>query len=75
MSQSKYIIPEFIAKNPYDTFRLLLPLKLNLNEDKYSNSHFTIVIKNMTQDEVYSYNLSPERISSVKLNQTKAEYI
>lgn len=60
MSRGKSIIPEFMAKNPYDTFRLLLPLKLNLDEDKYGNSHFTVVIKNMTQDEVFSYDLSPE---------------
>ena len=49
-----------MAENPYDTFRLLLPLKLHLDEDKYGNSHFKVIIKNMTQKQVFTYNLSPE---------------
>jgi len=60
MSRAKSIIPDFMAENPYDTFRLLLPLRLNLDEDKFGNSHFKVVIKNMTQNEVFSYDLSPE---------------
>ena len=60
MAQGKSITPDFMAENPDDTFRLLLPLKLHLDEDKYGNSHFKVVIKNMTQDEVFSYDLSPE---------------
>lgn len=49
-----------MAENPYNTFRLLLPIKLHLDEDKYGNSHFKVIIKNMTQNEVFSYDLSPE---------------
>jgi hypothetical protein len=60
MSRGKSIIPEFMAKNPEDTFKLLLPLKLKLDEDKHGNSHFEVVIKNMTKNEVFSYELSPE---------------
>jgi hypothetical protein len=60
MSRGKSIIPDFMAENPYDTFRLLLPLRLNLDEDKYGNSHFKVIIKNMTQNKVFAYELSPE---------------
>lgn len=60
MARGVSIIPDFMAENPYDTFRLLLPLKLHLDEDKYGNSHFKVIIKNMTQNEVFSYDLSPE---------------
>ena len=35
MSNKSSIIPEFMAKNPDDTFQLLMPLKLK-DEDKYS---------------------------------------
>jgi hypothetical protein len=58
--RGKSIIPDFMVKNPTDTFCLLLPLKLHLDEDKYGNSHFKVVIKNMTKKEVFSYDLSPE---------------
>jgi hypothetical protein len=60
MSKKKSIIPEFMAQNPNDTFKLLLPLKLILDEDKFGNSHFDIIIKNMTKNELFSYKLSPE---------------
>jgi hypothetical protein len=60
MARGKRIIPDFMADNPNDTFRLLLPLKLHLDEDKYGNSHFKVIIKNMTQNEIFSYDLSPE---------------
>lgn len=60
MARGKSIIPDFMADNPYDTFRILLPLRLDLDEDKYGNSHFKVIIKNMTQKEVFTYNLSPE---------------
>lgn len=39
MARGKSIIPDFMADNPYDTFKLLLLLKLHLDEDKYGNSH------------------------------------
>ena len=60
MSRGKSIIPEFMAKNPDDTFKLLFPLKLILDEDKFGNSHYDIVIKNMTKNEVFSHQVSPE---------------
>lgn len=60
MSNHRSIIPEFMAQNPNDTFKLLLPLKLVLVLDKFGNSHFDVVIKNMTKNEVFSYELSPE---------------
>lgn len=60
MPRGKSIIPDFMADNPYDTFKLLLPLKLHLDEDKYGNSHFKVIIKNMTQNNLFTYNLSPE---------------
>ncbi len=60
MSNHRSIIPEFMAQNPNDTFKLLLPLKLVLVKDKFGNSHFDVVIKNITKNEVFSYELSPE---------------
>lgn len=45
MSRGKSIILEFMAKNPEDTFKLLLSLKLKLDKDKHWNSHFEVVIK------------------------------
>ena len=60
MSNHRSIIPEFMAQNPNDTFKLLLPLKLVLVLDKFGNSHFDVVIKNMNKNKVFSYELSPE---------------
>ncbi|QNM90238.1 hypothetical protein HOO34_00400 [Aliarcobacter cryaerophilus] len=60
MSNHGSIIPEFMAQNQNDTFKLLFPLKLVLDEDRFGNSHFDVVIKNMTKNEVFSYKLSPE---------------
>ncbi len=40
MARGKNIILDFMAENPYDTFRLLLPLKFQLDEDRYGNSHY-----------------------------------
>ena len=60
MSNKSSIIPEFMAKNPDDTFQLLMPLKLKLDEDKYGNSHYEVVVKNITNPEVFSYLISPE---------------
>ena len=45
MSNHRSIIPEFMAQNPNDTFKLLMPLKLVLDEDKFGNSHFDVLIK------------------------------
>ncbi len=60
MSNHRSIIPEFMAQNPNDTFKLLMPLKLVLDEDKFGNSHFDVLIKNMSKNELFSYKLSPE---------------
>jgi hypothetical protein len=60
MANHRSIIPEFMAQNPNDTFKLLLPLKLVLDEDKFGNSHFNVLIKNMSKNELFSYKLSPE---------------
>lgn len=60
MANHKSIIPEFMAQNPNDTFKLLMPLKLVLDEDKFGNSHFDVLIKNMSKNELFSYKLSPE---------------
>ncbi len=60
MSNHRSIIPEFMVQNPNDTFKLLMPLKLVLDEDKFGNSHFDVLIKNMSKNELFSYKLSPE---------------
>lgn len=60
MANHRSIIPEFMAQNPNDTFKLLMPLKLVLEKDKFGNSHFDVLIKNMSKNELFSYKLSPE---------------
>ena len=60
MSQNKSIIPEFMSNNPTDTFKFLFPLKLKLDEDKFGNSHYEVVVKNLTKEEVFTYEVSPE---------------
>lgn len=60
MSRNKSIIPEFMSDNPDDTFKFLFPLKLKLDEDKFGNSHYEVVVKNLTKNEVFSYEVSPE---------------
>lgn len=60
MSRGKSIIPDFMAKYPNDTFQLLFPLKLILDEDKFGNSHYEVVIKNMTTNDVFTKLISPE---------------
>ena len=60
MSTRKSIIPEFMKNNPDDTFQFLFPLKIVLDEDKYGNSHYEVVVKNITQNEVFKYLVSPE---------------
>ena len=60
MSTRKSIIPEFMKNNPDDTFQFLFPLKIVLDEDKYGNSHYEVVVKNITQNEVFKYPVSPE---------------
>ena len=52
MATRKSIIPEFMKNNPDDTFQFLFPLKIALDEDKYGNSHYEVVVKNITKTEV-----------------------
>lgn len=60
MSKVKSIIPDFMSDNPDDTFKFLFPLKLILDEDKFGNSHYEVVVKNMSKSEVFTYQVSPE---------------
>ena len=60
MSTRKSIIPEFMKNNPDDTFQFIFPLKMALDEDKYGNSHYEVVVKNITKNEVFKYLVSPE---------------
>jgi hypothetical protein len=60
MSTRKSIIPAFMKNNPDDTFQFLFPLKIALDEDKYGNSHYEVVVKNVTKKEVFKYPVSPE---------------
>ena len=53
MAKKRSIIPEFMKDNPNDTFQFLLPLRIALDEDKYSNSYYEVVVKNITKDEVF----------------------
>ena len=60
MSTRKSIIPEFMKDNPDDTFQFLFPLKIVLDEDKFGNSHYEVVVKNMSKNEIFTYQVSPE---------------
>ena len=60
MATRKSLIPEFMKNNPNDTFQFLFPLKIVLDEDKYGNSHYEVVVKNITKKEVFKYPVSPE---------------
>ncbi len=60
MATRKSIIPEFMKNSPDDTFQFLFPLKIALDEDKYGNSHYEVVVKNIAKNEVFKYPVSPE---------------
>ena len=60
MSKKKSIIPEFMVNNPEDTFQFLFPLKIVLDEDKFGNSRYEVVVKNMGSKEIFTYEVSPE---------------
>ncbi|AGR78394.1 hypothetical protein A7H1H_2152 [Aliarcobacter butzleri 7h1h] len=60
MAKKKSIIPEFMVNNPEDTFQFLFPLQIVLDEDKFGNSHYEVVVKNMSKKEVFTYQVSPE---------------
>lgn len=57
---SRSIIPKFMAENPDDAFQFLMPLKLKLDEDNFGNSHYEVVVKNLTNNEIFTYLISPE---------------
>ena len=60
MANKKSIIPEFMVNNPDDTFQFLFPLKIVLDEDKFGNSHYEVVVKNMSKNQIFTYRVSPE---------------
>ena len=60
MATKKSIIPEFMKDNPDDTFQFLFPLKIVLDEDKFGNSHYEVVVKNMSKNQIFTYRVSPE---------------
>ncbi|WP_066350476.1 hypothetical protein [Aliarcobacter skirrowii] len=60
MATKKSIIPEFMKDNPDDTFQFLFPLRMVIEEEKYGNSHYEVVVKNITKKEVFKYPVSPE---------------
>ncbi|MFY4742266.1 hypothetical protein ACOTVT_02880 [Aliarcobacter butzleri] len=64
MSTKKNIIPEFMKDNPDDIFQFLFPLKIVLDEDKFSNSHYEIVVENISKKQLFKYNVSPELLFS-----------
>ncbi|WP_418184806.1 hypothetical protein ACNSOS_07565 [Aliarcobacter vitoriensis] len=64
MATKKGIIPEFMKDNPDDTFEFLFPLKIVLNEDKYGNSHYEVVVENISKKQLFKYNVSPELLFS-----------
>ena len=60
MAKKKSIIPEFMVNNPDDTFQFLFPLQIVLDEDKFGNSHYEVVVKNMSKNQIFTYQVSPE---------------
>jgi len=60
MKKPKSIIPEFMIKNPDDIFMFLMPLRLKLDYEDYGNSHFSVAVKNLTKNEFFTTELSPE---------------
>ncbi|MDK2042106.1 hypothetical protein [Aliarcobacter butzleri] len=64
MSTKKNIIPEFMKDNPDDIFQFLFPLKIVLDEDKFSNSHYEVVVENISKKQLFKYSVSPELLFS-----------
>lgn len=64
MAKKKSIIPEFMVNNPDDTFQFLFPLKIVLDEDKFGNSHYEVVVENISKKQLFKYNVSPELLFS-----------
>ena len=44
--KSNKIIPIFMAKNPDDVFKIVLPFELKLCFYNYANSKFRFIVKN-----------------------------
>ncbi|MBN2721630.1 MAG: hypothetical protein JXQ77_02280 [Campylobacterales bacterium] len=57
---SNSIIPDFMSENPNDIFQILMPLKLKIDHESYSNSHYVVAVKNITKNEVFTYEMAPE---------------
>ncbi|MBF7070734.1 hypothetical protein [Aliarcobacter butzleri] len=64
MATKKSIIPEFMKDNPDDIFQFLFPLKIALDEDKFGNSHYEVVVENISKKQLFKYNVSPELLFS-----------
>ncbi len=60
MANQKRVVPEFMSRNPEDTFRVIMPLNLELDFEAYGNSHFNVIIKNETTGEHSLQQMSPE---------------
>ena len=60
MANQQRIIPEFMSSNPNDTFRIIMPLNLELDFESYGNSHFNVIVKNETTKEHTLQQMSPE---------------
>lgn len=64
MATKKSIIPEFMKDNSDDIFQFLFPLKIALDEDKFGNSHYEVVVENISKKQLFKYNVSPELLFS-----------
>ncbi|MEA1913872.1 MAG: hypothetical protein U9N30_01015 [Campylobacterota bacterium] len=51
---------EFMAENPNDIFRIIMPLNLQIDFEDYANSHFNVIVKNETKNETFLVEMSPE---------------
>ena len=64
MVKKKSIIPEFMKDNPDDIFQFLFPLKIVLDEDRFGNSHYEVVVENISKKQLFKYSVSPELLFS-----------
>lgn len=60
MGKPKSIILEFMVNNPNDTFVFLMPLYLKPDTEKIANSHFAILVKNLSTNQYHTTTTSPE---------------
>ena len=54
------ITPLFMAKNPDDVFKIVLPFKLKLCFNNYANSKFRFIVENCSKKYFFTYSMSPE---------------